>query len=148
MIQTEQIRDEITRLLAGLKPKEIYINLCPEDFKRPSFWLETVRVETADVNFSTVKVNAYFMITCYVELNVRGNVDTKDLTKAQENVTGLFRNGYIKVADRALTVKANTAGYDIGKSYVDLQFEYFDDRSDETDDTPTADNVETNLTVK
>lgn len=148
MIQTEQIRDEITRLLAGIKPEAIYINLCPKDFKRPSYWLETVRVETADVNFSTVKVNAYFMITCFVKLDVRGNVDTKDLTKVQEDVTGLFRDGYIKVADRALTVKASTAGYDTDRSYIDLQFEYFDDRSDDTDDTPTADNVETNMTVK
>ena len=48
----------------------------------------------------------------------------------------LFRTEYIKIGDRALPVLSSTGGADFDRSYVDLQLEYYDDRSDEADTAP------------
>lgn len=137
MITTGEIRDAINRLLVNqLHAKTVYINRCPKNFKRPSYWLETVRRETADVNYSTVKVTLYFSMTCFISLDAYGNSDSKELTDMQDAVVNLFQCGYLRVSDRALKVLANTAGYQNDRSFVDLQFEFFDDRVIEQDDSP------------
>lgn len=146
MITTGQIRDAINQLLVDkLKAKTVYINRCPKDFERPSFWLETVRSDTAAINFCTVKVTAYFSVTCFIKMDDYGNSDNVELTNVQDSVVSLFSDGYMKVGDRALKVKANTAGYDNDRSYVDLQFEFFDDRSDAADNTPLMDDLNIEL---
>lgn len=149
MITTAQIRDAINQLLVEkLQAETVYINRCPKDFKRPSFWLETVRRDTDDVNFSTIKVNVYFSITCFIGMDAYGNSDSMELTNVQDAVVNLFRSGYMKVGDRSLKVKANTAGYDNDRSYVDLQFEFFDDRGEIEETVPLAEEVETDLRAK
>ena len=146
MIQTTQILDAVNQLLVnGLQAKTVYVNRCPKDFERPSFWMKTVRRDTVDINISTIRVTAYFSITCFISLDAYGNSDDLALTDAQDSVVALFHGGYIKVGDRSLKVKANTAGYDNDRSYVDIQFEYFDDRGGETDTAPLADEVITDV---
>ena len=143
MIQTTQILDAVNQLLVDrLQAKMVYVNRCPKDFERPSFWLETVRRDTEDVNISTIRVTAHFSITCFISVDGYGNSDDMELTDVQDSVVDLFHSGYITVGDRSLKVKANTAGYDNDRSYVEIQLEYFDDRPAEEEEAPVMDDLE------
>jgi hypothetical protein len=81
-------------------------------------------------------------------MDAYGNSDSMELTNVQDAVVNLFRSGYMKVGDRSLKVKVNTAGYDNDRSYVDLQFEFFDDRGEIEETVPLAEEVETDLRAK
>lgn len=143
MIATGDIRDAVNRLLVTqLHAQTVYINRCPKNFKRPSYWLETVRRETTDVNYTTIKVVVYFSITCFISLNGYGNSDSKELTNMQDTVAALFQGGRLAVKDRLLKVSANTAGYENDRSYVNLQFEFFDDRPVEAEDVPLMGDID------
>lgn len=146
MIKVNQIRDAINRLLVDkLGAKNVYINRCPKNFKRPSFWLETVCFNSEPSSYSTVKVEAHFSITCFISTDAYGNSDSTELTDMQESVMSLFRAGYMKVDDRALTVKANAAGYDNDRSYVDVQFEFYDERLEKAEAIPLMSSLNVNL---
>jgi hypothetical protein len=132
MISIGEIRDAINKLLIDkLGAKTVYIDRCPVDFRRPSYWLEAVRREVSDANFCTVKVKQFFSITCFVSKDEYGNSKSMALTDAQNAVADLFACGYMRVGDRAIQAKATTSGYENDRSFVNLEFEYLDDRPEE-----------------
>jgi len=146
MITTNQIVDAINRLLVEKYPERtVYVNRCPEKFERPSFLIESVKTSGDSASRKTVKQNAYFTITCFEPVNKFGNSDDGKLLDVQDAIMNLFRQGYVKVDDRALAVNASTGGSDFDRSYVDLQLEYYDDRSDEAGNTPLMGDVELKL---
>lgn len=146
MITTNQIMDAINRLLVEkYSERTVYVNRCPKDFDRPSFLIESVKAGGDSANRKTVKNNAYLTITCFESVDDYGNSDDGALTEVQDDVLQLFRPGFLKVGDRALTVIASTGGADFDRSYVDLQLEYYDDRSDELDNTPLIVDVSLNM---
>jgi hypothetical protein len=143
MITPNQIVDEINRLLVVAYPEPtVYINRCPKKFDRPSFLIETVKAGDNPASRKMVKCEAYFTVTCFVKVDEFGNGADGVLTAIQTEVMGIFRKGYIKVGDRAIKVKASSGGSDFDRSYVDLQFEYFDNRSDDVDNTPLIGDVD------
>ncbi len=146
MITSNQIVDEINRLLVLKYPvPTVYVNRCPKDFDRPSFLIETVKEGDTSASRKMVKCEAYFTITCFVKVDKFGNGDDGALTEIQTGVMLIFRAGYIRVGDRAINVKASSGGVDFDRSYVDLQFEYFDNRSDDVDNTPLIGDVDFNM---
>ena len=113
----------------------VYIDLCPKDFDRPSFWIEAIRKTIDSVNKRTVKVTEYFSITCFDETDNYYNSDTVNLLTRQQQVLDMFRSGYLSVDDRAIKVKASAGGRNLAEAYIDIQFEYYDERSADEDTT-------------
>lgn len=146
MITTNQIIEAINRLLIQKYPEQtVYVNRCPKKFDRPSFLIEAVKVGGDSANRKTVKQNVYFTITCFEPVDDYENSDDGVLLDVQDNVMNLFCVGYVKIGDRALPVLSSTGGADFDRSYVDLQLEYYDDRSDESDTAPLMGDIEFNL---
>ena len=146
MIKQIEILTEINRLLvSSFQEYAVYINACPKDFIRPSFLLEFVRLSRTDANFSTVEKTAYYTITCFTPVDNYYQSNAEDLINLQDGVMQLFLQGYINVGDRAIKVKSSTGGMDIDRAYIDLQFEYFDNRTDEEDETPLITSVTTRI---
>lgn len=138
MITPEQIEIEVNRLLAVnfTQVQTIYRNRYPRDFDRPSFLIETVKFDIDASTRKTVSCVDYLTITCFVEVDENGNGADGALIAVQSDVMQLFRPGFIRVGDRALKVKASTGGADFDRSYVELQLEFYDDRTDEQDTAP------------
>lgn len=138
MIAPEQIEIEVNRLLAVnfTQVQTIYRNRYPRKFDRPSFLIETVKFDIDAANRKTVRCVDYLTITCFVEVDEYGNAADGALIAVQSAVMQLFRPGFVRVGDRALKVKASTGGADFDQSYVDLQLEFNDDRTDEQDIAP------------
>lgn len=149
MIATEDIATQINSLLVGKFPERtVYRNRYPRSFDRPSFLIETVKDATDAANRKTVRCVAFFTITCFVEVDEFENSVDGELIAVQDAVMQIFRPGFIRVGDRALKVKASTGGADFDRSYVDLQLEYFDDRSDEQDNALLMENFNIETEVK
>lgn len=143
MTTTNQIRDTVGQLLKGKYPDRTqYVNRCPKDFARPSFWIEVAKDKQDDVNWSTIRHQVHFLLTCFVFMDSFNNGDDLELTDLQDAVIGLFSAGYIRVGDRAIKVSASAGGHDNDRSYVDLQFDYFDDRPLVEEDLPIAASVD------
>ncbi len=127
------------------KEYTVYVQECPKDFNRPSFLLEFVKLSQRDANRITVEKTVYFTITCFTEIDKHYRSDREKLASLQENVLQLFAKGYVAVGDRAVKVQGSNGGMETDRAYIDLQFEYFDNRTDEEDDTPLIASVTTKI---
>ena len=149
MITEKDILTAINQLLVTKYPQiAVYINRCPENFIRPSSFIEHIATDSKDKNCKTVEQTVYFTITCFIETDSHYNVDAESLMERQTEVLGIFRKGYMMVQDRALKVKADKSGFNNGEAYVELQFEYCDDRSDETVDEILINILKTKVKLK
>ena len=146
MIKAKDILTAINVIIAENYPdRTVYVQACPKDFKRPSFLLEYVRLSRRDVNFTTFEKTAYFTITCFISVDKHFRSDMDELVDLQEDILKLFAAGYVNVGNRAIKVKSSTGGIDFDRAYIDLQFEYFDNRTEAEDQTPLVESVQTEI---
>ena len=149
MITEKDLLTAINQLLAEEYPQTaVYINLCPQNFIRPSFFLEHVTTSCRDKSCKTIELTVDYTITCFMETDSHYHVDAESLMERQTEVIALFRSGYIMVGDRAVKVKASSSGFNEGAAYVDLQLEFCDDRSDEAEDPTLISTVTTKVKLK
>lgn len=142
MIGSIKILDAINDLLVQKYPNHtVYIDLCPEKFERPSFLLEVSTVDQRPVNRSTIQETVYLTITCFDTIDDYSRSDTVELLTVQQGVMDMFRGGYLKVENRAIGVKASSGGRDFDRAYIDLQFEYCEDRTEAVSNTPRINKV-------
>ena len=66
----------------------------------------------------------------------------------QHAVVSLFRCGFLKVKDRAIKVNASATGSIVGEAYIDLQFEFYDDRSEAAEEQPLMATVNTKTNIQ
>lgn len=138
--------DAINALLVEKYPNHtVYIDLCPKKFERPCFLIELSNVSQRSANCKTITVTVYFTITCFDVTDNYSHSNTTDLLLVQQDVLDLFRAGFIVVEDRALAVKASSGGRNFDQAYVDIQLEYFEDRSDSLDTSPLVTEVITTI---
>lgn len=122
---------------------QAHVGFCPVGFERPAYLITCPKVSRTDASRTTVLVNASVAIGFFTPLNDYQLPDCDELTEAQNAVIDIFRQGYIRVGDRCLRVKAATGSMAAGEAYVDLQIEFFDDRDPEALTDPMIQTVET-----
>lgn len=148
MIKTRDIYDSINRALA-LQYKEpkivIYTQYIPKDFNRPSFLIEHIRTTPIDINRNTVQKTSYFTITAFLPVDKYNRSKGVDLIDRQDEILNTFSMGYITVGNRNIKLKSSSGGTDLDAVYIDLQFEYFDNRTEEVEELPTIQTVITNF---
>ena len=131
MIDFIKIQDEINILLVDNYPDfTVYINKIPQNFERPSFLIEFIRSTPEEVSKGVIKEIDYFTITYFAEVDDYYNTDKFDLQNVLLNIQKIFRKGYIEIEDRAIKVKTSNGGSNDDEIYLDLQFEYYEDREE------------------
>jgi hypothetical protein len=146
MVKQSAILTAINRLIVEAFPyNTVYIQGCPKDFNRPSFMLEYIRLSQRDATRKAIEKTVYFTITCFTPVDKYYRSDMDELANLQEETLQLFSSGYITVGDRALKVQGSTGGMDTDRAYIDLQFEFFDNRTDAEDQTPLMSSVTTRI---
>lgn len=149
MVRINDIFIAINKKIVEAYPSyTVYTKYNPKDFKRPSFLLELIRNSQIDICRTSVEKTVYFTITCFTEVDKYNHADPEELAELQEGVIQLFNEGYIVVGDRAIKVKSSAGGIDDDQVYVDLQFEFVDNRSDETDEKPIMAEINTRMEVE
>lgn len=146
MITADQVLEEIRSLLAEkLNAQTVYADVCPKDFARPGYWVETVKEETDPVNFCTVRKRMYFSVTCFLPADTGESGGSASPTQMQTEVTALFRSGFLRLGSRALKVSAEANGHESDRSFVSLRFEFFDDLTDAEETAPLMGDVDVAL---
>ncbi|HOR12287.1 MAG TPA: hypothetical protein PKX46_00065 [Clostridia bacterium] len=124
--------DAINAVLIQKWPERyVYVGFVPKDFKRPSFLLERVMAQATQHTRHTVKKTEYFVITCFVPINVYGQQEQLALLILQDEVMALFSSGAITAGDRAFEITASIAGSDLGEAYIDLTVTYADTKAED-----------------
>ena len=67
MNSTEILDAVNARLLEKWPERTVYINVCPEDYERPSFWLEVTRDDRTPVTQRVTKRNVQIRLTLHDE---------------------------------------------------------------------------------
>lgn len=148
MIEIDAIKilDEINRLLVEAYPDySVYIDICPKQFERPSFLLELMYKSQKDASCKILEEIVYYTITCYDTTDDYARSSTVNLLTVQQGVMDIFKAGYIRVDDRAIKVKASAGGRDFDEAYIDLQFEYYTERSKEENVLPLMKELYTSI---
>lgn len=149
MVRINDIFIAINKKIVEAYPSyTVYAKYNPKDFKRPSFLLEFIRNSQIDICRTSVEKTVYFTITCFTEVDKYNHADPEELAELQEGVIQLFNEGYIVVGDRAIKVKSSAGGIDDDQAYVDLQFEYTDNRTYKTEDKPIVAEINTRMEVE
>ena len=66
----------------------------------------------------------YLTITCFAPVDDYGNSDADELAEMQNEAIALFRQGYIKVGNRAIKVSTSSGGQDMDRAWVDVTCDY------------------------
>lgn len=86
---------------------EVFTDVLPKDFERPSFALELQKDEFRDLNIGLVQKTAAVLITGFVEVNAYYDSSREELNQRQNTVMEIFAGPSMKVGDRYPTVSAN-----------------------------------------
>lgn len=146
MVKQDDILTAINCLLVKTYPSfTVYIQSCPKDFLRPSFLLEIIKSSQVDLCRTSIEKTVYFKITCFTGADQYYRSNPEELASMQECILQFFSQGYITVGERAIKVKEYTGTMEADKSFIELQLEYVDNRTDEEDQTPIAASVTTKI---
>jgi len=148
MVKIKDIFIAINKRLVEAYPSyTVYAKYNPKDFKRPSFLLEFIRNSQIDICRTSVEKTVYFTITCFTKVDKYNYADPEELAELQEGVMQLFNEGYVTVGDRAIKVKSSAGCMDDDCAYVDLQFEFTDNRANKTEGTPIMAEINSRMEV-
>lgn len=147
MIKTTDLYNSINKVIVKLYPSVIVYTpeRIPKDFKRPSFLIEHIKNSRMDINRTTVQKTDYFTITAYESVDKYNRADVLKLIDIQDTLLNGFGVGYLIVDDRAIKVKSSSGGTDTDAVYIDLQFEYFDNRYESQETEETIQSVKTTI---
>ena len=116
--------------------KRIYFDVAPVGFLRPSLWIEAMQSSAKAANKSLVERTEKFLLTVVDVTDDYSNTDALGLLDLRDSILGIFHKGYLWVGDRALGVAAMPAGRDLDKAFVEVEFNFMDDRGIEEEPLP------------
>ena len=141
MTKTE-ILDAINLLLVEKWPKRtVYVDVCPVDFERPSFWLAVEKHDLTDANRFLIKNDLQLRLTLFDELDDHYEASWYRLSQETDAVTDLLCR-VLKVGERHLKLQLKVLPRDPDRAYVQINTSWMDNRPglDTGASTPTADN--------
>lgn len=149
MITASKIIDELNRRLVEVFPdiKTVYLDTCPFDFERPSLFIECTGTLQVDATCATILETHTITINAFPVVDDHGCAGEAQLPLMRQGILGIFRQGFLRVEDRAVGVTVIEAGGDTDFAYVTIEVQYFEDRSDEPDTTPPMETVETAISA-
>lgn len=122
------IVDAINLVLVGKwKERTVYVDVCPVDFNRPSFWLATERDEVTDANRYLIRHNLRLRLTLFDELDEHCEASWHRLSKETDEVVELLSRG-LMVGDRHLKLTLTVLPWDPDQAYVQISASWMDAR--------------------
>ena len=140
MTKTE-ILDAINLLLVSKWPdRTVYVDVCPVDFNRPSFWLTVEKYDLTDGNRFLIRHDLQIRLTLYDELDEHYDASWYRLSQETDAVTELLIRGWM-VGRRHLKPLLKVLPRDPDRAYVQINLSWMDNRPglDTGASTPAAD---------
>ena len=128
MMELQDILDAINKKLVEKWPKQtVYIDVCPVDFARPSFWLTVEQYTQTDANRYHVKREARLKLTIYDEKDEHYESSWQRLFKDAADATVLLTPP-LKAAGRTVSLQIKALPRDPDAAYLQLTTSWLDNR--------------------
>ena len=128
-----------TRLVEKWPNRTVYIDVCPVDFARPSFWLTVEKYEQSDANRFFVKREAQLKLTIFDEKDEYYEASWRRLFQDAEDAMALLTPP-LKAAGRTVPLQIKALPRDPDAAYLQLTTSWLDNRpaADTGSEPPTA----------
>lgn len=148
MITVEDIMDAINiSLLAAFPEHSFFIENIPQNFKRPSFYIQLISDTWEDSNRAATKERASFQIIYFGTQNAHGITGSAEKSSVYETVKGLFKNGFIRVKNQVVKLSEKGFRAELRQNEVNftVDFEYFNLKEDNTQNLQKAKEIIINV---
>ena len=115
------------RLVEKWPARTVYIDVCPVDFARPSFWLTVEKYEQSDANCFFVKREAQLKLTIFDEKDEYYEASWRRLFQDAEDAMALLTPP-LKAAGRTLSLQIKALPRDPDAAYLQLTTSWLDNR--------------------
>lgn len=126
------------RLLERWPKRSVYINVCPIDYERPSFWLEITRDEREIVTRRLCKRSVQLRLTLHDEADDHYDIHWQRLNDEISECLDLFK-GVLAVGTRRITAKLKSMPREADRAVILLDFEFMESAQEPQQDIPAAD---------
>ncbi|MBR7178354.1 MAG: hypothetical protein IKD27_02380 [Oscillospiraceae bacterium] len=127
MTKTE-ILDAINLLLVERWPERtVYVDVCPIDFERPSFWLAVEKHDLTDANRFLIRNDLQLRLTLFDELDDHYEASWYRLSQETDIVTDLLCR-VLEVGERHLKLQLKVLPRDPDRAYVQINTSWMDNR--------------------
>ena len=145
-IKLEDVLDALEREISALWPTcEIYRNVMPKNFARPSFYVELVEftMKPEAGTPCSVSRNGKFRIVAFETVDEYHNSQVSELDTKLDRLAGIFAPGYLPVCDRAPHA-AIEKGQILSTDAAELVFSlsWLEDLADYAEAAPEAEPIE------
>lgn len=139
-MKTTEILDAINALLVKKWPdRTVYVDVCPIDFARPSFWLAVEQDTRTDANRFLVRHDLQLRLTVYDELDEHYDASWYRLAQVTDEIMALLTPP-LAVSDRCLKLTLKSLPRDPDRAYVQINISWMDKRLESGGDpAPVAD---------
>lgn len=129
--------------------RTVYIDVCPVDFARPSFWLTVEQYDQTDANRLLVKREARLRLTIYDEKDEHYESSWRRLFQDAEDATALLTPP-LKAAGRTVSLQIKALPRDPDAAYLQLTASWLDSRpaSDTGTEAPPAKTAQVRVEMK
>lgn len=127
-------------LVAQWPERTVYIDVCPVDFDRPSFWLTVEKQQITDANRFLIRKDLRLLLTLYDELDAHYEASWWRL--GQETDTAMLLLGVpLKVAGRTVKLNLKELPREADRALIQIDLSWMDNRPGQQTEnkTPAAD---------
>ncbi|WP_050698667.1 phage tail terminator family protein [Anaeromassilibacillus senegalensis] len=146
MLTYTNLIDAICAVLCKMFPgATAYTENCPQEFERPSYYIELKKWESIPATRCAVKCKAEFTLMYMGELDAHKNPIMSQLVDAQQKIISAFSPGKLAVGNRKLNIstKVDEAGPNLLAMTITVS--YFDDTDEQAEQYQTIKTVETTI---
>lgn len=125
------------RLVEKWPERTVYVDVCPVDFERPSFWLTVEKDERVDANRFLIRHDLQLRLTIYDELDEHYDASWYRLAQETDTVMELL-TPVLAVSDRRLKLTLKALPREPDRAYVQINTAWMDSRAASSEDEPPA----------
>lgn len=147
-MELQDVLDAVNaRLVEKWSDRTVYIDVCPADFKRPSFWLAVEEYNQVDANRFLVKRELRLKLTIYDEKDEKYESSWQRLFQDAADATSLLTPP-LKAAGRVVSLQIRALPRDPDAAYLRLTASWMDKRPEPAaQDAPLAESVQVRVSI-
>ena len=135
------------RLVSRWPERTVYVDVCPMDFDRPSFWLTVEQWEQSDANARMVRRDVALKVTLYDAKDEHYDASWSRLAQEAQEVTELLTPP-LRLGGRALTFQIKAQPREPDAAFLILSTSFLDARPGlaAKPQAPVAESYQLNIT--
>lgn len=140
-MKTLDIVDAVNaRLVEKWPERTVYLDVCPIDFDRPSFWIQVTQDERTDASRYAERHRVRITLTLFDETDEHYETSWQRLAGDADTCLGLF-GGVLSVGKRRLKAKIKSLPREPDRAVIYMDFDFMTQREEDDAARETADTL-------